>query len=169
MAETGAGVKGAPFGHAPPGEFQSPARPPRLPLLISFFAKGYIAVRPIPEKVGTMGEGNKDLIPLIKNVTEAIDAESLAMEAARDLIKDEIKRVIRAKLEDNPKLRDEIKEAISLYLEAKARQTFALVKLTKCGAKLGLELIPPGLKADISKELLSIFEKELVSMMDKGL
>jgi len=116
-----------------------------------------------------MGEGNKDLIPLIKNVTEAIDAESLAMEAARDLIKDEIKRVIRAKLEDNPKLRDEIKEAISLYLEAKARQTFALVKLTKCGAKLGLELIPPGLKADISKELLSIFEKELVSMMDKGL
>jgi hypothetical protein len=115
-----------------------------------------------------MGD-DKNIVPLIKNVTEAIDAENIFMEAARDLIKDEVKRVIRLKLEENPKLRDEIKEAISLYLEAKARQTFALVKLTKCGAKLGMELIPPALKTDISKELMSIFEKEFTSMMEKGL
>jgi len=115
-----------------------------------------------------MGD-DKSIVPLIKNVTEAIDAENIVMEAARDLIKDEIKRVIRIRLEENPKLRDEIKESISLYLEAKARQTFALVKLTKCGAKLGMELIPPSLKAEISKELMSIFEKEFAAMMEKGL
>ncbi len=116
-----------------------------------------------------MSDGEKNLIPLIKNVTDVIDAEGLAMEAARDLIKDEIKRVIRAKLEENPALRDEIKEAISLYLESKARQAFAMVKLTKCGAKLGLELIPPALKQEMTKEVVSIFQEEINAMLAKGL
>jgi len=44
-----------------------------------------------------------------------------------------------------------------MYFESKARQAFALVKLTKCGAKLGLELIPFGLKADLSREVVSLF------------
>jgi len=112
---------------------------------------------------------DRSIIPLIKNVTEAIDAEDLAMEAARELIKDEIKRVIRNKLDEHPELRDEIKEAINMYLEAKARQAFAMVKLTKCGAKLGLELIPPGLKADLTREVVSIFQEEISQMMAKGL
>ncbi len=116
-----------------------------------------------------MSDGEKTIIPLIKNVTEVIDAEELAMEAARDLIKDEIKRVIRAKLDENPALRDEIKDAISLYLESKARAAFAMVKLTKCGAKLGLELIPPGLKQEMTREVVSIFQEEINAMISKGL
>jgi len=112
---------------------------------------------------------NRDIIPLIKNVTEAIDAEGLALEAARELIKDEIKRVIRTKLDEHPELREDIKEAISMYFESKARQAFALVKLTKCGAKLGLELIPPGLKADLSREVVSLFQEEISTIIAKGL
>ena len=111
----------------------------------------------------------RSIIPLIKNATEAINAEDLAMEAARELIKDEVKRVIRVKLDEHPELRDEIKEAISMYLEAKARQGFALLKLTKCGAKLGLELIPPALKSDLQKEVVSIFQEEISSILAKGL
>jgi len=34
------------------------------------------------------------------------------MEAARELIKDEIKRVIKSKLDEHPELREGIKEAI---------------------------------------------------------
>jgi hypothetical protein len=116
-----------------------------------------------------MSDGEKTLIPLLKNVTDVIDAEGLALEAARELIKDEIKRVIRAKLEENPALRDEIKEAISLYLESKARAAFAMVKLTKAGAKLGLELIPPALKQEMTREVVSIFQEEINSMLSKGL
>jgi hypothetical protein len=112
---------------------------------------------------------DKSIIPLIKNVTEAIGAEDLAMEAARELIKDEVKRVIRVKLDEHPELREEIKEAISMYLEAKARQAFALVKLTKCGAKLGMELIPPALKSDLQKEVVSIFQEEISAIIAKGL
>jgi len=116
-----------------------------------------------------MSDGDKTIIPLIRNVTEAIDAEDLAMEAARELIKDEVKRVIRAKLDENPALRDEIKEAISMYLESKARQAFALLKLTKCGAKLGMELIPPTLKQEMTKEVISIFQEEISAIIGKGL
>lgn len=116
-----------------------------------------------------MAERDRSIIPLIKNVTEVIDAEDLALEAARDLIKDEIKRVIRLRLEEDPALRDEIKEAISLYLESKARQAFAMVKLTKCGAKLGLELIPPALKQEMTKELVSTFQEEITAMLAKEL
>jgi len=112
---------------------------------------------------------NRNIIPLIKNVTEAIDAEDLALEAARELIKDEIKRVIRTKLDEHPELRKEIKEAILMYFESKARQVFALVKLTKCGAKLGLELIPPGLKADLSREVVSLLQEEISTIIAKGL
>ncbi|MBM4248133.1 MAG: hypothetical protein FJ149_01590 [Euryarchaeota archaeon] len=116
-----------------------------------------------------MSDGDKSIIPLIKNMTEIINAEDLALEAARELIKDEIKRVIRAKLDENPALRNEIKEAISLYLESKARQAFAMVKLTKCGAKLGLELIPPGLKQEMTREVVSVFQEEINAILAKGL
>ncbi|MGQ9582147.1 MAG: hypothetical protein ACUVV6_01360 [Thermoplasmatota archaeon] len=117
-----------------------------------------------------MPEDEKNIVPMIKSVlSELIGAEDIVLEATRELVKDEIKRVIKIKLEENPALRDEIKEAISMYLEAKGRQVFAAVKLAKCGAKLGLELLPPALKKDISKEVMSSFEKELSEIIAKGL
>ena len=57
---------------------------------------------------------NRNIIPLIKNVTEVIDAEDLALEAAR-------------------------------------------------------ELIPPGLKADLSREVVSLFQEEISTIIAKGL
>jgi len=72
-------------------------------------------------------------------------------------------------LDEYPELREEIKETISMYFESKARQAFALVKLTKCGAKLGLELIPSGLKADLSREVVSLFQEEISTIIAKGL
>lgn len=117
-----------------------------------------------------MPEDEKNMVPMIKSVfSDVIGAEDIVLEATRELVKDEIKRVIKIKLEEKPALRDEIKEAISMYLEAKGRQVFAAVKLAKCGAKLGLELLPPALKKDISKEVMSAFEKELSEIIAKGL
>ncbi len=117
-----------------------------------------------------MPEEEKNIVPMVKSaLSDVMGAEDIILEATRDLVKDEIKRVIRAKLEENPALRDEIKEAISMYLEAKGRQVFAAVKLAKCGAKLGLELLPPALKRDMSREVMSMFEKELSEIITRGL
>jgi len=110
--------------------------------------------------------GNKDLLPLLKEtVSDAIGTEELFMEALRDMVKDEIKRHVRAKLDENPALREELKEAISLLMEAKAKEVYATLKIAKAGAKLGLTLVPEELKKQMSKEL----EKEMAAFMEKGL
>lgn len=112
----------------------------------------------------------KSFLPVVKSAMgDILGSEDLLVEAARDMIKDELKRYIRQKLDGDPALRNEIKEAISLYFEAKSREIYAAAKLAKCGAKLGLMLLPKGVKDEVSKELLHIFEKELSEMMERGL
>jgi hypothetical protein len=109
-------------------------------------------------------------VPLLKSLlTETLDAEDIMVEALRDMVKDEVKSHIKAVLEKDPKLRQEIKDAIYMYLEARARQLYASMKIAKGAAKLGLSMIPPELKQEMSKEILSILEKELGNIMDRAL
>ncbi|UCH87930.1 MAG: hypothetical protein JSV49_06575 [Thermoplasmata archaeon] len=98
----------------------------------------------------------------LKNI---IGSEELIIEIARELIKDEIKRIIRQKLNENPELRKEFKDAIGMYFEAKVKEAYAGVKLAKSSAKLGLELIPEHLRAEMSKEL----QEELNKIIEKTL
>ena len=55
-----------------------------------------------------------------ERIEELLRPEDLIMEAARDLVKDEIKGYIRQKIDENPELKSEIKETIENYFEAKA-------------------------------------------------
>ena len=59
-----------------------------------------------------------------ERIEELLRPEDLIMEAARDLVKDEIKGYIRQKIDENPELKSEIKETIENYFEAKARSAF---------------------------------------------
>lgn len=111
-----------------------------------------------------LGEG-----ALLKDVASLIDREDILIDAFKDLIKDEIKSYIKAKLDADPALRREIKEAVGEYLEAKVNEGYAALKLTKAGAKLGLNLVPPHLRSKISKEFLGLFEKELTEIIEKTL
>jgi hypothetical protein len=107
------------------------------------------------------------LEPFIKASGGGLRTEDIVIEAVRDLIKDEIKRYIRGKLESNPELKEEVKNAVSDFIEAKVKEGYALVKMAKCGAKLGMELVPEKLKDELAKELVSIFEKEIGAVIDK--
>jgi len=110
-----------------------------------------------------MGDSKATITPLIKDsISEIIGGEDILIEAVRDLIRDEIKQSIRKRLEDNPELRKELKDAIGMYFEAKVKEAYAGVKIAKAGAKLGLELIPSHLKAEVAKEL----EKEITSIIE---
>ncbi|MCK4455136.1 MAG: hypothetical protein KAU99_02175 [Thermoplasmata archaeon] len=60
-----------------------------------------------------------------------------------------------------------MKDAVSDFIEAKVKEGYALVKIAKCGAKLGMELVPEKLKGELAKELMSIFEKEIGAVIDK--
>ena len=102
-------------------------------------------------------------------LNETLDVEDIIMESLRDMVKDEVKRHIKQALDKDPTLRKELKEAVNMYLEARAKQILATVKLAKGAAKLGLSIMPGDLKKDLSKEVMSILEKEIAQIMDNAL
>lgn len=117
-----------------------------------------------------MDEIKDRIIPVFKSaLMDALGAEELIVEAAKDLIRDEIKRHIRNVLDANPTLREEFKECIRLYFDARMKQAYANIKLAKATAKLGLEIIPEDLRENLTKEFLRVFEKEVTSILDRAL
>ena len=98
----------------------------------------------------------------IKNqIKDLMSTEDLVIEAFRDLVKDELKAHIRNKVEDDPELKAEIKEAVSYYFQSKARSIYAELKATRAATRLGLRLLPDDLQGEVGEALVSLFEKEL--------
>ncbi|MEE9152137.1 MAG: hypothetical protein V3U20_09955 [Thermoplasmata archaeon] len=117
-----------------------------------------------------MSDGEDILSQILKGaVSNIMPQKDLVIEAVHDLVRDEIKRYIRNKLDEDPELKKEIKEAINEYLSAKVREVNATLKLAKSGAKLGLNLIPEHLKQEVSRDLVNLFEKELGEIFERGL
>jgi len=104
---------------------------------------------------------------VLRDTIGAVHTEDLLVEALRDLVKDEVKAYIRVRLDANPELRGEIREAVKDLLEAKIREAYAFVKLAKAGAKLGLELVPAEMRTEVTRELARIIEKEVASLMSR--
>jgi adenosyl cobinamide kinase/adenosyl cobinamide phosphate guanylyltransferase len=103
----------------------------------------------------------------LKSAVESMHAEDLLVEAMRDMVKDEIKHYVRQKLEENPQIKAEVKAAVRDLIDAKVREAYALVRLAKSGAELGLEIVPPEMKERLSKDIAALIEKEMSSVMDK--
>ena len=110
---------------------------------------------------------NTDILkPLLKDgLVDVFGGEDLLIEAARDLVREELKEHIREKIDANPELKKEFKDAIGMYFEAKLMEAFANIKLVKAGAKLGIEMIPEEMKKRMSKEL----EQEISKLLEKAL
>ncbi|HKZ49081.1 MAG TPA: hypothetical protein VJ397_09915 [Thermoplasmata archaeon] len=106
---------------------------------------------------------------LLKETGGILHSEDLILEALRDMMKDEIKAYVRGKVDANPALKKEIKDAVGELLEAKILEAYALMKIAKSGAKLGLELVPPHLREKLTREIASVFEKEIAAIMERAL
>ena len=94
-------------------------------------------------------------------VQELMSTEDLVIEAFRDLVKDELKTHIRSKVEEDPELKAEIKEAVAYYFHTKARTIYAELKATRAATRLGLRLLPDDLQGEVGEAVVSLFEKEL--------
>lgn len=103
----------------------------------------------------------ESLNSILKDPLGAIRVEDLVVEAARDLIKDEIKRYIRKKLDEDPKLKNDVRTAVAELMDAKAREAYALVKLGKCGVNLGIALVPQDLKERMDRDIAGLLEREM--------
>jgi len=104
---------------------------------------------------------------MLAESTDMLRAENLVVDALRDLVKDEVKKYIRKRLDENPELKNEMKAAVEELMEAKIKEGYALVKLAKAGVKLGLELVPPKMREEFSKDLVGIIQKEIGGLMER--
>lgn len=106
---------------------------------------------------------------VLREAADLLHTEDFVIEAVQDLIKDEIKKYIKQKIDDNPQLKKEMKEAVGELMEAKVKEAYTLIKLSKCSAKLGLELVPPHMREKMMKEFVGMFQKELETVLEKAL
>ena len=102
-------------------------------------------------------------------VKELMATEDIFIEEVRDLVKDEIKSYIRQKVDADEELKDELKEAISYYFNAKARSVYAEMKASRAAARLGLRILPDDLQGEVGEALVGLFEKELGNLLEKAL
>jgi len=104
---------------------------------------------------------------VMKSTRTMLSSETILVDAIQDLVKDEVKKAIREKLEANPEIKKELKAAVRDLMEAKIHEAYAILKIGKAGAKLGIEMVPPELRKEIGKEIVSMFEKEFGKMLDQ--
>lgn len=100
--------------------------------------------------------------------SEVLGTDNVFIEALRDILKDEVKNHIRRKLEENPPLRAEMKDAVGAYFEAKIREATAGLRLARLAAHLGVELLPDHLKREISQEIVDLVEDEVGRLLTKS-
>lgn len=106
---------------------------------------------------------------LQKGLVNEVLSEQLLIESLRDLLKDEIKSQLQQKLKENPEIHTRLKEALSLYFEAKLRELYAGLKLAKASGELALETLPEKLQDSFSQEIMGLVEKELGLLLEKAL
>jgi ribonucleotide reductase alpha subunit len=100
---------------------------------------------------------------------ELLSTEDLVIEAFRDLVKDELKALVRSKIDDDPELKAEIREAVAYYFHSKARSIYAELKATRAATRLGLRMLPDELQGEVGDALVTLFEKELGALLEKAL
>ena len=102
-------------------------------------------------------------------LNDLLSTEDLVIEAFRDLVKDELKAHVRAKVDADPELKAEIKEAVAYYFHSKARSIYAELKATRAATRLGLRLLPDDIQGEVGNALVTLFEKELGDLLEKAL
>ncbi len=111
----------------------------------------------------------KDMEELIKESEKILPSEDLLIEAVREIMKDEIKEYIREKMKQNPKIKEEIREAMLLYLSAKVKELEAATLMSKALGELGIISLPPEVRKELISNMYKMFQKEIDEMLEKTL
>jgi hypothetical protein len=114
-----------------------------------------------------MTKENDYLLSMLKEPIQAFQPEDLLVEAVREIVKEEMKRRVRTTLDSDPELRAELKGAVSELLEARIREMYAVVKIAKCGAELGIKMVPKELREKIEEDIAGILAKEVEQVIGR--
>ncbi len=119
-----------------------------------------------------MSEGSSSGDPievLLKSTTDLLRPEELVREATRDIVKDEIRRHLEKTLQEDPKLAQDLKDAVKDLLAARATEYAALVRVGTATARLGLSALPPDVRRAMTKEIVGLISKELGQIVERSL
>ena len=119
-----------------------------------------------------MSEGSSSGEPidvLLKSTTDLLRPEELVREATRDIVKDEIRRHLEKTLAEDPKLAQDLKDAVKDLLAARATEYAALVRVGTATARLGLSALPPEVRRAMTKQIVDLISKELGQIVERSL
>ena len=106
---------------------------------------------------------------LLKSTQDLLRPEELVREATRDLVKEEIRRHLEKTLKDDPKLAQDLKDAVRDLLAARAMEYAALVRVGTATARLGLSALPADVRRALTQELVDLVSKELGQIAERSL
>jgi len=121
---------------------------------------------------GAMAEESSSGEPidvLLKSTRDLLRPEELVREATRDIVKDEIRRHLEKTLHDDPKLAQDLREAVRDLLAARATEYAALVRVGTTAARLGLSALPPEVRRTLTKDIVDLISKELGQIVERSL
>ena len=115
-------------------------------------------------------ESSGEPLDLLMNSTrDLLRPEEIVRDATRDIIKDEIRRHIEKTLREDPKLAQDIKEAVRQLLEARALEYAALLKVGTLTAHLGLSTLPENVRRQVTQSIAQLVQRELGEIVEKSL
>lgn len=106
---------------------------------------------------------------LLRSTQDLLRPEELVREATRDLVKDEIRRHLEKTLKDDPKLQQDLRDAVRDLLAARAMEYAALLRVGTTGARLGLSALPPNVRKALTQELVHLVSNELGQIAERSL
>ncbi len=96
-------------------------------------------------------------------------SDDIIVQAVQELYKEEIKERIKEKLKANPRMEEELKEAITDYTRGKLLEAGAQGKLLKVVAELGLISMPESVRDELVKSVLKAIGPELDTILKNTL
>ena len=119
-----------------------------------------------------MAEGSTPGEPidvLVKGARDLLRPEELVREATRDIVKDEIRRHLERTLQEDPKLAQDLREAVRDLLAARAAEYAALLRVGTATARLGLSALPPEVRRALTQDMINLISKELGQIVERSL
>jgi len=128
-----------------------------------------MAAAPLPPPMGDEPSAGEPIDVLLRSTRDLLRPEEIVREATRDIVKGEIRDHLEKTLRDDPKLAQDLHDAVRGLLEARAMEYAALLRMGTVTARLGVAAMPPKIRQAITKDVVDLISHEIGQIVDRSL